>query len=163
MDNNPSSEIVEIRLAKPSDGDRMAKMSKRLIEAGLPWWCWTTKRITKSLRSSDTVGLVAHIDKSIAGFAVMYFGDEKAHLNLLAVEPELRRKGVGLQLLNWLEESCLIAGISQINLEVRAKNRGAIRFYKALGFRSGDEISRYYCGVEAALRMSKVVAKSAPM
>lgn len=149
------SETVEIRLAKPSHGDRMADMSKRLIEDGLPWWCWTPKRIAKVIRSPDTVAIVGVMGKSLAGFAVMHFGDEHAHLNLLAVEPPFRRRRIGRELLQWLEESCAVAGILSISLEVRANNATAIRFYESLGYEKGERIARYYCGTEAAQRMTR--------
>jgi len=160
MSEKFDSKTLEIRLARPRDGDNMARMSRRLIEVGLPWWCWTPKRIGKAIRSSDTVGIVASVDRALTGFALMYFGDEHAHLNLLAVEPAYRRRGIGREMLKWLEESCSVAGILRISLEVRANNVKAIRFYESLGYESGERIARYYCGQEAALRMSRDITKA---
>ncbi|MFT4560990.1 MAG: ribosomal protein S18 acetylase RimI-like enzyme [Gammaproteobacteria bacterium] len=154
MSEKYQSETIDIRLAKPSHGERMADMSKRLIEAGLPWWCWTPKRIAKVIRAPDTVAIVAVVGKRLVGFAVMHFGDEHAHLNLLAVEPPFRRRCVGRELLQWLEESCTVAGILSVSLEVRANNATAIRFYESLGYKKGERIARYYCGTEAAQRMT---------
>lgn len=159
MSEKFGSETVEIRLARPRDGDNMARMSRRLIEVGLPWWCWTPKRIGKAIRSRDTVGIVASVNKSLTGFALMYFGDEHAHLNLLAVEPAYRRRGIGREMLRWLEDSCSVAGILRVSLEVRATNMKAIRFYHTLGYEPGEQIPRYYCGEEAALRMTRNLAR----
>ena len=155
MANKPRSRTVDIRLAKPRDGDNMARMSRRLIEVGLPWWCWTPKRVAKAIRSPDTIAIVANVGKPMTGFAVMHFGDENAHLNLLAVEPEYRRRAIGRKMLQWLESSCSIAGILRVSLEVRATNAPAIRFYESLGYKRGERIARYYCGQEAALRMTR--------
>jgi ribosomal-protein-alanine N-acetyltransferase len=157
MGDSHSSKTLEIRLAKPRDGDNMARMSRRLIEAGLPWWCWTPKRVGKAIRSPDTIGIIANLDSALSGFAMMHFGDENAHLNLLAVEPAYRRRGIGRDMLDWLDESCLVAGIRRISLEVRADNTSAIRFYESLGYKSGERIPRYYCGEEAALRMTRTI------
>jgi len=33
--------------------------------------------------------------RCLAAFAIMHFGDEVAHLNLLAVAPDYRRQGLG--------------------------------------------------------------------
>jgi ribosomal-protein-alanine N-acetyltransferase len=129
-------------------------MSHRLIENDLPWWCWTPKRVAKVMRAPDTVAIVAMAEKRIAGFAIMHFDDDNAHLNLLAVEPEFRQRQVGSRLLEWLHESCAVAGILSVSLEVRATNKGAIRFYETFGFKIGERIEQYYCGQEAAVRMS---------
>jgi ribosomal protein S18 acetylase RimI-like enzyme len=161
MSDDQRSQTLDIRLAKPSDGDNIARMSRRLIEAGLPWWCWTPKRVAKAIRSPDTIGIVAKVGRKMAGFAVMYFGDENAHLNLLAVEPVYRRRGIGREMVTWLECSCSVAGILRVSLEVRATNLPAISFYRSLGFDVGERIARYYCGQEAAVRMTRRLAASA--
>lgn len=161
MAEEHSSRTVEIRLAKLGHGDRMARMSRRLIETGLPWWCWTPKRMARVIRASDTIAIVANAGKSMVGFAVMHFGEENAHLNLLAVESDYRRRRIGRELLQWLEESCVVAGIVRISLEVRADNTTAIRFYASLGYEKGERIERYYCGQEAALRMTRRLSREA--
>ncbi len=158
MSERPHAQTVEIRLAKPSHGDTMARMSRRLIEIGLPWWCWTPKRVHKAIRSPDTIAIVARTGKKMIGFGVMYFGDENAHLNLLAVEPAYRRRRIGHDMVQWLEESCSVAGILSVSLEVRANNVAAIRFYRSLGYEKGELIPQYYCGQEAALRMTHHLA-----
>jgi hypothetical protein len=76
VSDNHHSQTADIRLAKPRDGDEMARMSRRLIEYGLPWWCWTPKRVAKAIRSSATVAIVADVGKPVAGFAVMYYVDK---------------------------------------------------------------------------------------
>ncbi len=59
--------------------------------------------------------------RRIAAFAIMHFGDEVAHLNLLAVAPEHRRQGLGRQLMDWLTATAIEAGVFRINLEVRSQ------------------------------------------
>ena len=44
---------------------------------------------------ADSVVLTARHGPVVAGFAIMRYGDERAHLNLLAVDPEHRRRGIG--------------------------------------------------------------------
>ena len=85
----------------------------------------------------------------------MYFGSEVARLNLLAVRPECRRAGVGRRLIQWLEESALVAGISLVYLELRADNKGAKAFYEKLGYRRVGYLPGYYSGRESALRMGR--------
>ena len=85
----------------------------------------------------------------------MYFRDESAHLNLLAVDSVYRHHGIGRHLMEWLEESARVAGTFVISLEVRARNRGARIFYRKLGYSEIVHIPRYYCGREAAIRMTR--------
>jgi ribosomal-protein-alanine N-acetyltransferase len=85
----------------------------------------------------------------------MHFGDDVAHLNLLAVAPEHRRQGVGSQLMDWLTTTAIEAGIFRINLEVRTHNDAARCFYERLGFDQLGVVQGYYQGREAALRMSR--------
>ncbi len=87
----------------------------------------------------------------------MRYGDDIAHLNLLAVDPAHRRKSVGRQLLGWLEETAATAGTFVIGLELRASNDPALKFYTKLGYRELERVSGYYQGVEPAIRMSRDV------
>jgi ribosomal-protein-alanine N-acetyltransferase len=85
----------------------------------------------------------------------MHFGDDVAHLNLLAVRAEHRRQGLGRQLIVWLSASAVAAGVFRIELELRETNFGARAFYQSLGFQSLDVVRGYYQGREPALRMSR--------
>lgn len=96
----------------------------------------------------------------IAGFAIMHFGDDVAHLNLLAVAPRYRRQGLGRQLMDWLTLTAIEAGVFSINLELRTQNDQARAFYENLGFVPRGVVQGYYQGREAALRMSRRLAKN---
>lgn len=146
------SEYITLRLAKPSDAVPIALLSRDLIEIGLEW-CWIPARVANHIRCPDTVVLVACTHKRLIGFAIMDFGEEDAHLNLLAVRPEHQRTGIGRRLIKWLEKSAVVAGILVVSLEVRVHNHGARRFYQALGYREVAQIPRYYSGREPAIRM----------
>jgi ribosomal-protein-alanine N-acetyltransferase len=88
----------------------------------------------------------------------MRYGEDNAHLDLLAVAPQYRRSGVGRALVRWLEECALVAGIFTITLELRAGNESARRFYASLGYRPLFQVPGYYQGLEAALRMQHDLA-----
>lgn len=103
--------------------------------------------------------LVASDEGVLAGFAVMKFHDEEAHLLLLAVEPMSRRSGIGRALVTWLEKSCRTAGLRIIRLEVRASNDSAKAFYDNLGYRFVGQVAAYYDSREAAVVMTRSLSE----
>ncbi len=129
-------------------------MSRLHIEYGLHWR-WTPAKVKRHIRDKDTMVLVASRDGVIAGFAIMRFGDDQAHLFLLAVQPEYRRTGIGRLMMQWLEKTCRSAGIQQVRLEVRASNRDAMQFYGDLGYRFLGKVAGYYDRRESAAIMAK--------
>ena len=145
---------IDIRPAGIADAPHLSEMSGRLIEYGLPR-SWGVPRIVRHMRRRDDVVIKAMERDIVAGFAIMSFGDEAAHLNLLAVEPEYRRRAIGRRLLTWLEESAVCAGTFFISLEVRARNRGARRFYHALGYDETDVLPGYYNDIEDAVALAR--------
>jgi ribosomal protein S18 acetylase RimI-like enzyme len=145
---------LSLRLARPADATAVANLSRDLIEYGLRWR-WTPERVAASIRASHINVLVARTHEDIAGFAIMRYGDDVAHLDLLAVAPPYRRAGLGRQLLKWLEKCAVVAGIFSVDLEVRAENEGAKLFYQRMGYRTIDHLPGYYQGVEAAVRMNR--------
>src|SRR3990172_5425155 len=138
-----TSSELSLRLARLSDATTIANLSRDLIEYGLRWR-WTPMRVAASIRAPDVNVLVACIHGNIAGFAIMRYGDDDAHLDLLAVAPPYRRLGIGLRLLQWLEKCAVVAGIFSVAMEVRAGNQGAQIFYNRIGYRPLAQRPGYY-------------------
>lgn len=146
--------IVKLGVAKLGDAPRIAALSRTLIEAGLPW-TWTPKRVAAHIKERENLTVIAGAERTLAGFAMAQFGAERVHLALLGVAEAYQRQGLGRQLVRWVEESAVVAGLFQMRLEVRAGNRGARRFYAALGYTEAGVVSGYYSGVEDAVRFSR--------
>ena len=161
---------VAIRIAEPGDAQAIAEMSRDLIESGLGWK-YDPAHIQRAMRRRESVVLaasgrptyVAGTRPPLAGFAIMDFGEERAHLVLLAVQPMQRRIGIGRRMMEWLLESALTAGMASVHLELRADNAAGRRFYRALGFSETVLIPRYYDGREAAMRMIRVLRAPGPL
>jgi len=156
-----SKETLLLRAAHRSEASQLASMSRLLVEHGLRWR-WTARRIHSAIADPETMVLVASLDGEIAGFAIMAFGDEQAHLQLLAVRPERRRTGTGRRLLEWLEASALTAGIRNIRLEVRTANAPARAFYHRLGYQYLGQLPGYYDGIEPASIFAKTLRPQHP-
>ncbi|MDB5773843.1 MAG: hypothetical protein JWM42_4217 [Burkholderia sp.] len=144
----------EIKLAVMADAAAISELSRDAIEHGLSW-SYTPRRVAKSIVDRATNVAVVHLRETLVGFAIMTYGDEEAHVILLAVHPAHRRKGVGSALLTWLEETARVAGIDLIKLEARARNAGAVAFYRTHGFKDLGLRKGYYQGVEDARSMAK--------
>ena len=150
------SQHLTLKLAAPADAEPIAVMSRELIEAGLPW-SWTPERVARNLRQPETLVLTARDGGRLAGFSIMQFGEERAHLSLLAVRLDYQRQGIGRRLLEWLTASALTAGIASLHLELRETNLGARRFYLKQGFAETVRIPGYYRGIETAVRMRREI------
>jgi ribosomal protein S18 acetylase RimI-like enzyme len=161
---------VTLRLAEAGDVRAIAEMSRDYIESGLGWR-YDPAHIQRAMRRRETVVLaaserqtyVARERPSLSGFAIMDFGDERAHLVLLAVQPSQRRRGTGRRMVEWLVESALVAGMASVHLELRADNEAARRFYRALGFSETVLMPKYYDGREAAMRMIRMLRAPGPL
>lgn len=156
------SGALVLRVAQPRDAHAIAALSRDHIENGLGWK-YDAARVRRSIADRDTVVLVACERSVLTGFAIMGFGEERAHLVLLAVHPARRRRGIGRAMLEWLLESARTAGIASVHLELRATNEAARRFYRALGFAETMLMPRYYGGREAAMRMVRVLRAPGPL
>ena len=126
------SQLSTLSLAVAADARQIAEMSRDLIEQGLSW-SWTPARVQHFISGCDASVVVARRESRITAFAIMHFGEDVAHLNLLAVAPEHRRQGLGRQLMEWLMATALEAGVFRINLELRTHNDQARDFYLSLG------------------------------
>jgi ribosomal-protein-alanine N-acetyltransferase len=157
-----TAHAISVRLAGQRDAQAIALMSRDLVESGLGWK-YDAARVLKAIRDRETLTPVACDRGRIAGFAVMEFGDERAHLVLLAVRPTQRRMGIGRRLVDWLVESARTAGIASVHLELRAGNEAARGFYRAMGFDETIVVPGYYRGREAAMRMIRVLRSTSPV
>jgi ribosomal-protein-alanine N-acetyltransferase len=131
-------------------------MSREYIEQGLPW-SWTVERVLGAIadRSSNVVLVAARAD--VLGFGIMYYGDQRAHLALLAVQPAHRRQGWGGRLLRWLIEPARALDLARVQLEARADNPDAIAFYERHGFRRRGTLAGYYRGSIDAVRLERAL------
>jgi [ribosomal protein S18]-alanine N-acetyltransferase len=144
----------EIRLATSADAARIGEMSRELIEHGLRWR-WTPASIRQCLRDPATNVAVAPAVDRIAGFAIMRYKDDEAHLILLGVDPAHRRRGIASALLAWHEDTALTAGIGTVYIEARAANEAARALYRRAGYQEVTRLRGYYEGIEDAAKFAK--------
>ena len=152
------------RPGRVPDAPIIARMARDYVEDGLRW-TWRPRRILRALLDRNTEVLVADTPQGpgteIAGFAIMRFEPEEAHLSLLAVRPAWRRRRIARNLLERLERSARMEGIGEVQLEVRMGNDAALGFYRRLGYREVRRLPGYYGGRESAMRMTRDLSAGA--
>ena len=148
-----------IRLATRADAADIARMSRDEIEQGLPW-SWTESRVLGAIQNVDTNVAVVGERGALAAFGIMAYRDEVAHLLLFSVRPAHRRKGLGRELLRWLEAVGVAAGIQRVVVECRRDNAAARNFYAEFGYHEMEIAKGYYRGVEDAIRLEKWLAET---
>lgn len=148
-----------IEFASLADAQVIAELSRKYIEYDLDWG-YTPEKITRLIRHEAKNVVVARENRQLVGFGIMTYREEQANLDLLAVKLRYRYQGIGRQIVQWLEQVALTAGIATVYVQVRQLNSGAIKFYEKLGYQVIGEQHGYYSGRENAVIMSKGLRKT---
>jgi ribosomal-protein-alanine N-acetyltransferase len=80
----------------------------------------------------------------LVGYLGYWLIVDEAHISTIAVAPNLRRRGIGSQLLKVALRSAAMHGADRVSLEVRESNKGAIAMYARLGFERHSRKPKYY-------------------
>lgn len=109
----------------------------------------------ESVACGELTGWIAQEEAGIVGFVVARrIGDDFEILNL-AVRPDSRQRGIGSRLLKAALEWARTFRAGRAQLEVRASNLAAIKFYERFRFEVTARRPRYYTApVEDALLLT---------
>ena len=126
---------------------------RRLIYADLPHVIaierrsfptpWSLAMFVLELSKPAGVCLAAFEDETMVGYLICSRYDTVWHLMNVSVDPDRRRERIATALLTKLIER-IGDPHSQLTLEVRQSNHGAIALYERFGFRSAGIRRRYY-------------------
>jgi [ribosomal protein S18]-alanine N-acetyltransferase len=83
-------------------------------------------------------------EEPVAAFCAFWLVIDQAHINNLAVRPELRGRGLGTQLLEAILVEARHLGATSLTLEVRRSNIAAQRLYAKAGFFEHSVRKNYY-------------------
>ena len=84
--------------------------------------------------------LVGRQDGCIAAAAMVGSDGHRGWVYYLAVDPALRRRGLGRRMMQAAEVWAREAGVPKLQLMVRGGNLGSIGFYTALGYLQDDVV-----------------------
>jgi len=153
-------ENLSIRLMTEGDLDAVLALERQSDTA--PHWSRDDYRVSIEIDKASElkrIAMVAEVDAEVAGFAIVRLvGDlnaADAELESIVVSSPWRGRGLGLSLLSEVCRRAKEQGSSQLDLEVRASNTGAIGFYLRAGFgETGSRRGYYHDPDEDAVLMS---------
>ena len=103
--------------------------------------------------------LTAKMGHKIIGFLVgIKIDDKKAKILMISISEYQQRKKLGTALLREFEKTVKKENVNEIYLEVRTKNKKAIKFYQRHGYQIIDKINDYYQNSENAYIMKKLLS-----
>lgn len=147
MNDIPSRPTPEVRLSPGNSRDLGAVM--QVMEAAFDdrfGESWTRSQCAGILPMAGVKLMIARLgDGTPAAFSLSRTVADESELLLLAVAPELRRRGIGQMLLDQFVEQARADGSSRVHLEVREGNP-AVMMYRAAGFSAVGRRRKYYRG-----------------
>ena len=130
---------LTFRAMTQDDADAVAEIEEKSF--AMPW-----KRddFWREAKNELATYIVCELDGKIVAYAGAWVSFNQAEVMSVAVEPELRGRGVGTILFGELIKAVKLRGARAITLEVRPSNTAAIKLYKSFGLRSVGRRRGYY-------------------
>jgi len=129
--------------------------------------CFTLEAFTKQqmaflLENPHNISLAAWENNEIAGFIIGLLQDFNetriGRVYTLDVAVKHRRKGIGLKLLNELEQVFIEKGVKNCYLEARTDNVAARELYRKHGYTEVKQLKDYYSkGIHGVLLVKKLL------
>ncbi len=97
---------------------------------------WRAEAIRWELEHTDVARLygLSEPDRPLVAYCACWMVFDELHINSLAVDVDVRRRGLATRLLNAVLAEARAAGATSATLEVRASNQAARALYEQLGF-----------------------------
>ncbi|HET6327355.1 MAG TPA: ribosomal protein S18-alanine N-acetyltransferase [Planctomycetaceae bacterium] len=105
---------------------------------------WTEEDFLCCLRQRNCIGMVAEHDHRIIGFMIYELHKSKLRVLNFATTPDMRRQGVGAQMIRRLVDKLSQQRRSEIMIEVRETNLDAQYFFRNQGFRAVCVLRSHY-------------------
>jgi|SRR5690625_1342590 len=84
-------------------------------------------------------------DGEVVGFVTFFCASDPGWIDMLAVHPQARQKGIGSQLMEKAQSESLQHGVCTLALYVDGHNDVGIYFYETLGFFVAEYIPEHKC------------------
>ena len=125
----------------------------RLMDSAFdPQWgeAWTRSQVASAVAFANThatlidrAGAMPRAPEDAVGFAIVRAAPGEEEILLIAIDPTMRRRGLGARLLTILTAAARLRGAERVFLEMR-ENNPARSLYEANGFRPIGRRKEYY-------------------
>lgn len=105
---------------------------------------WSEDDFIRCLRQRNCIGMVAEYDERVVGFMIYELHKDQLHVLNFAVRPDVRRRGVGRQMVEKLIGKLSQQRRTRVLLEIRETNLAAQVFFRNLGFMATTVLRDYY-------------------
>jgi ribosomal protein S18 acetylase RimI-like enzyme len=96
--------------------------------------------IDRKLEVQRELFLVGVEEGRVVATAMGGYEGHRGWINYLAVDPSMRRRGLGRMMMKRIEKGLSSMGCPKINLQIRESNLEVIRFYEKIGYSSDHVI-----------------------
>jgi ribosomal-protein-alanine N-acetyltransferase len=153
-----AAEPIFVRAMAEGDLDRVVGLAASLPTAAQ--WPRSVYEVAIAMGGAlRRIALVAESDGALAGFAVASLAGPLAELESIAVAGEMQGRGIGAALLAGLIRELRLAGVEELELEVRESNRKAAAFYARAEFLEvGRRRAYYHDPVEDAVLLRRLIS-----
>ncbi|MCS6846549.1 MAG: GNAT family N-acetyltransferase [Anaerolineae bacterium] len=134
-DASPFLAGLQVRPAQVADLDALCALDARAFDEP---WRYPPVLMRRAVEHAFAT-TVALLGGALAGYACAVLHEQNGHVVRLAVQPALRRRGIGAGLLLDIVARLARAGAQVVSLNTQASNRTAQRLYRRLGFAPVDE------------------------
>ena len=114
---------------------------------------WSEKSLV-ILTDENNFGVVATLDGQTVAYGGMTCVLDEGAVTNIATHPDLRRRGLGREILRALLSEARKRGARTVFLEVRESNEGARALYQKMGFLEVGRRKKYYERTEDAILMT---------
>jgi ribosomal-protein-alanine N-acetyltransferase len=105
---------------------------------------WFEEEFIRCLRQRNCIGMVAEHAERVVGFMIYELHKTRLHILNFAVAADLRRRGIGRQMIEKLIGKLSSQRRTRITLEVRETNVAAQLFFREAGFRATSVLHDFY-------------------
>lgn len=105
---------------------------------------WQPGGFRAEMERKPSICLIARHGPIVYGYLIFWLITPEIHILNIAVKPDIRRMGLGKLMLNYLIEYAKEVGVTEIFLEVRPSNKGAMQLYENAGFETTGVRKNYY-------------------
>ncbi len=104
-------------------------------------WNDPHRDIALKMQVNPELFLVGVLDGRVVATVMAGYDGHRGWINYLGVDPDVRRRGLGRQLMAAAERLLQARGCPKINLQVRGTNTGVIAFYEHIGYQVEERVS----------------------